>query len=62
MAQLNKIIFFVRYQDETENAYDSTVSLHNNISWKAFDTRQENYVSMALRACVTSSTRGLYIF
>ena len=62
MAQLNKVIFFVRYQDKTANAYDSNVSLPKISPEELFDTRQENYVFVALRACVTSSARGLYIF
>ena len=40
MARLNKIVFDVRYQDETANAYDSTVSLYKISSEKLFDTRQ----------------------
>ena len=58
MARQNKIVFVVRYQDETANAYDSTVSLYKISSEKLFDTRQ----TMALWACVTSSARDLYIF
>ena len=55
-------MFFVRYQDKTANAYDSNVSLPKISPEELFDTRQENYVFVALRACVTSSARGLYIF
>ena len=62
MAQLNKVMFFVRYQDKTANAYDSNVSLPKISPEELFDTRQENYVFVALRAWVTSSARGLDIF
>ena len=51
-------MFVVRYQDETANAYDSTVSLYKISPEKVFDTRQ----TMTLWACVTSSARDLYIF
>ena len=62
MTLLNKVMFFVRYQDKTANAYDSNVSLPKISPEELFDTRQENYVFVTLRACVTSSAQGLYIF